>query len=161
AAAIERSVFVAVSARRLREIAGRDLDDLQPERHARRNQRSDQRRTERFDRVPENVMKTKSHAVRTAAPACPVERSSTATARVGIAGRALLLAILVVLTSPAFAQDIPMFHWQNFTASNGLPDNHVYCVLVDGGRVWAGTDNGLGLLENGKWTVFRPHADAK
>jgi len=37
-----------------------------------------------------------------------------------------------------------------------LPNNHVYCVLVDGDRVWAGTDNGLGLYENGKWKIYRP-----
>ena len=30
------------------------------------------------------------------------------------------------------------------------------CVLVDGERIWAGTDNGLGLYENGAWKVFRP-----
>ncbi len=37
---------------------------------------------------------------------------------------------------------------------NGLPDNHVYSVCVDGDRVWAGTDNGLALYEKGKWKVF-------
>ena len=37
---------------------------------------------------------------------------------------------------------------------NGLPDNHVYAVLVDGDRIWAGTDNGLGLYENGKWKTY-------
>jgi ligand-binding sensor domain-containing protein len=30
----------------------------------------------------------------------------------------------------------------------------VYSVLVDGDRIWAGTDNGLGLYENGKWTTY-------
>jgi ligand-binding sensor domain-containing protein len=30
----------------------------------------------------------------------------------------------------------------------------VYSVLVDGDRTWAGTDNGLGLYENGKWRTF-------
>ena len=29
-------------------------------------------------------------------------------------------------------------------------------LLVDGDRIWAGTENGLGLYENGKWKVFRP-----
>lgn len=59
------------------------------------------------------------------------------------------------------AQDMPMFRWENFTAANGLPDNHVYSVLVDGNRIWAGTDNGLGLYENGTWKVFRPDPAAK
>jgi ligand-binding sensor domain-containing protein len=49
-----------------------------------------------------------------------------------------------------------MFRWENFTTVDGLPDNHVFCVLVDGNRVWAGTENGLGLYENGKWKVYRP-----
>ena len=30
-----------------------------------------------------------------------------------------------------------MFRWENFTTANGLPDNHVFCVLVDGNRIWA------------------------
>lgn len=50
--------------------------------------------------------------------------------------------------------DMPRFRFENFTAANGLPDDHVYAVLVDGSRVWAGTDNGLGLYEDGKWRVF-------
>ena len=56
---------------------------------------------------------------------------------------------------------MPLFRWENFTTANGLPDNHVFCVLVDGNRVWAGTENGLGLYENGDWKVFRPVADSK
>jgi len=74
----------------------------------------------------------------------------------------LCIAITLLLTSSfVAAQDMPMFHWENFTTANGLPDNHVYCVLVDGNRVWAGTDNGLALYENGIWKVFRPDASAK
>src|SRR5258708_4147928 len=49
---------------------------------------------------------------------------------------------------------LPRFRWQNFTTANGLPDNHVFCVLVDGDRVWAGTENGLALYERGQWKVF-------
>jgi ligand-binding sensor domain-containing protein len=51
-------------------------------------------------------------------------------------------------------QELPRFRFENFTTANGLPDNHVYSVLVDGERVWAGTDNGLGLFENGKWKTY-------
>ena len=65
------------------------------------------------------------------------------------------LALLFVV-SVASAQDMPLFRWENFTTANGLPDNHVFCVLVDGNRIWAGTENGLGLYENGAWKVFRP-----
>lgn len=60
------------------------------------------------------------------------------------------------MLSGASAQELPMFRWENFTTANGLPDNHVYSVLVDGPRIWAGTDNGLGLYENGNWKIFRP-----
>jgi ligand-binding sensor domain-containing protein len=69
----------------------------------------------------------------------------------------ILLISLAPLTAQSFAAvpEMPEFHWQNFTTAQGLPDNHVFCVLVDGPRVWAGTENGLGLYENGKWRVFR------
>ena len=43
---------------------------------------------------------------------------------------------------------MPRFRFENFTTANGLPDNHVFSVLVDGDRIWAGTENGLGLYEN-------------
>jgi ligand-binding sensor domain-containing protein len=64
----------------------------------------------------------------------------------------LLLASVAVAEAPA----MPRFLWENFTTANGLPDNHVFCVLVDGARIWAGTENGLSLYENGKWKTFRP-----
>jgi ligand-binding sensor domain-containing protein len=68
-----------------------------------------------------------------------------------------LIAIIAVAV-PLFAAppDMPRFRWESFTTANGLPDNHVFCVLVDGNRIWAGTENGLALYENGKWKVFRP-----
>jgi ligand-binding sensor domain-containing protein len=49
---------------------------------------------------------------------------------------------------------MPQYRFENFTTANGLPDNHVFAVLVDGARIWAGTENGLALYENGKWRVF-------
>ncbi len=64
----------------------------------------------------------------------------------------LMLAVQAFATSP----DMPRYRWENFTTANGLPDNHVYSVLVDGDRIWAGTENGLAKYENGKWTVLRP-----
>jgi len=73
---------------------------------------------------------------------------------------AVLLALLVALALSSAAQnlppDIPMFRWENFTTANGLPDNHVFCVLVDGKRIWAGTENGLGLYQDGAWKIYRP-----
>ena len=71
--------------------------------------------------------------------------------RIWIATLAVFAAI-----SLAAGQDMPRFRWENFTTANGLPNNHVYCVLVDGDRIWAGTDNGLGVLESGKWKIYRP-----
>ena len=103
-------------------------------------------------------MKTISNNVGTAAIGCPVERSSTVKS---VSRAMLLLAIVAVFVPVAAAQDMPMFRWENFTTANGLPDNHVFCVLVDGNRIWAGTDNGLGLYENGTWKTFRPNPDAK
>ena len=70
----------------------------------------------------------------------------------------LVLTLFLLLSATVFAvtPDMPRFQWQNFTTANGLPDDHVFCVLVDGNRIWAGTENGLGLYENGAWKVFRP-----
>jgi ligand-binding sensor domain-containing protein len=49
---------------------------------------------------------------------------------------------------------MPRFRFENFTTANGLPDNHVFAVLVDGDRVWAGTENGLAVYENGSWKTY-------
>ena len=67
-------------------------------------------------------------------------------------------AILLVVATAALAAgpEMPRFRWESFTTANGLPDDHVFNVLVDGQRVWAATENGLGLYENGKWKVYRP-----
>ncbi len=40
--------------------------------------------------------------------------------------------------------------WENYTTANGMPDNKVFCVTVDGDRIWAGTEDGLVLIEKGK-----------
>jgi len=49
---------------------------------------------------------------------------------------------------------MPVFRFENFTTANGLPDNHVFAVLVDGDRVWAGTENGLAVFENRAWKTY-------
>ena len=67
-------------------------------------------------------------------------------------GTLCLAAALLAIS--ATAADLPRFRWQNFTVENGLPDNRVYCLAVDGERVWAGTDNGLALYEKGAWKGF-------
>ena len=54
----------------------------------------------------------------------------------------------------SLALRMPRFRFENFTTDNGLPDNHVYAVLVDGERVWAGTENGLAVFENHSWKTY-------
>jgi ligand-binding sensor domain-containing protein len=49
---------------------------------------------------------------------------------------------------------MPHFRFENFTTANGLPNDHVFAVLVDGDRIWAGTDNGLAVYENRAWKVY-------
>jgi ligand-binding sensor domain-containing protein len=49
---------------------------------------------------------------------------------------------------------MPRFRFENFTTANGLPNNHVFAVLVDGERIWAGTDNGLAVYENHTWKAY-------
>jgi ligand-binding sensor domain-containing protein len=49
---------------------------------------------------------------------------------------------------------LPRFHFENFTTANGLPNDHVYAVLVDGDRVWAGTEDGLAVYEKHAWKVY-------
>jgi len=49
---------------------------------------------------------------------------------------------------------MPRFRFENFTTASGLPDDHVFCVLVDGDRVWAGTNNGLAVYEHGTWKTY-------
>ena len=49
---------------------------------------------------------------------------------------------------------MPRFRFENFTTANGLPDDHVFNVLVDGDRIWAATENGLGVYEGGKWKSY-------
>ena len=57
----------------------------------------------------------------------------------------------------AAAPDMPRYRWENFTTANsGLPDDHIFNVKVDGNRIWAGTEHGLALYENGKWKVYTP-----
>ncbi len=51
-------------------------------------------------------------------------------------------------------------NWTSYTRNDGLPGNVVYSLVMDKkGRVWAGTENGIGVFENGKWRAF-PHDGA-
>ncbi|HXN45944.1 MAG TPA: hypothetical protein VN893_04845 [Bryobacteraceae bacterium] len=71
--------------------------------------------------------------------------------------RIFAAALVAVSIAAAAPPDMPRFRWENFTTSNSpLPDDHVFNVCVDGSRVWAGTEGGLALYENGKWKVYKP-----
>ncbi len=122
---------IALTAPYLHDGSARTLEEIwtvfNPNGPARRHQRSPERRAERPDRVPEDFMKRRS---RFCCWRCRRRSRRRRTCRVS-AGR----------TSPR---------------PNGLPDDHVFSVCVDGDRVWAATENGLGLYQNGKWRVFTP-----
>jgi ligand-binding sensor domain-containing protein len=70
--------------------------------------------------------------------------------------KALAIAFGLASALWAAAPEMPRFRWENFTTANGLPDDHVFNVCVDGRRVWAATENGLAVYENGRFQVCRP-----
>ena len=87
-----------------------------------------------------------------------MKRLHTANLVMTLLGTALAAA---TLAGSALAAPAPRPHlitrWENFTTANGMPDAKVFCVTVDGERVWAGTEDGLVLIEHGKVArVFKP-----
>ncbi len=71
----------------------------------------------------------------------------------------LPFALCLLTCSSSFAAPRPTLitRWENFTTKSGMPDAKVFCVTVDGSRVWAGTEDGLALIENGKVAkVYKP-----
>jgi ligand-binding sensor domain-containing protein len=75
--------------------------------------------------------------------------------------RWLLSMAGLFLFLPAAAGQSPALYtkWENFTTANGMPDAKVFSVAVDGDRVWAGTENGLVLIENSKVAKVYTTAD--
>ena len=59
-----------------------------------------------------------------------------------------------VVTHAGAIPAMPMYRFENYTTANGLPDNHVFSVLVEGDRIWAGTENGLALYQNHRWKTY-------
>jgi ligand-binding sensor domain-containing protein len=45
--------------------------------------------------------------------------------------------------------------WRTFTVADGLPNDHVFSVRVDGPRVWVGTEDGLALIDKPSGKVVR------
>ena len=81
-----------------------------------------------------------------------------ATGALGVAGQTAARPARKVhaLAQSQSVPAMPRFRIENFTTANGLPDNHVFSVLVDGDRVWAGTEDGLAVYENGAWKTYTP-----
>jgi len=67
---------------------------------------------------------------------------------------ATLATTILLCVTPAAGGDAPSMRWETFDTAAGLPSNKVFTVLVDGPRVWAGTEEGLAVLEDGTVRVF-------
>ncbi len=54
-----------------------------------------------------------------------------------------------LLAAPARPEALPYVytHWKQFTVKDGLPNDHIFAVKVDGPRVWIGTEGGLAMLD--------------
>ncbi len=62
-----------------------------------------------------------------------------------------LFAAMVGVSVQSAAQTPGLYtRWINYTPANGFPTGEVFCVTVDGARVWAGTSHGLVMLEGGR-----------
>ena len=73
--------------------------------------------------------------------------------------RRLVIALATLLIAvPATAQKpVASMRWENFGTANGMPDEKVFCVAVDGDNVWAGTENGLVLINKGQIKkIYKP-----
>ncbi len=46
-------------------------------------------------------------------------------------------------------------HWKQFTVEDGLPNDHIFAVKVDGPRVWVGTEDGLALIDKASGKVVK------
>jgi hypothetical protein len=83
-----------------------------------------------------------------------------------VRGAASLLAVLA-FTAPVLAQGatpaaagtpkLPYVYtkWKHFTTADGLPNDHIMAVKVDGPRVWVGTEDGLALIDKPTAKVVR------
>ena len=51
--------------------------------------------------------------------------------------------------------ELPLFtQWEIFTKKDGLPSDKANCAKIDGDRVLIGTDKGLAIYQDNKWTVL-------
>ena len=67
----------------------------------------------------------------------------------------VLVALLLPPGGAASAAGPPLYtEWEEVHVADGLPAEKVFFVAVDGPRVWAGTDHGVGVLEDGAWKTY-------
>ena len=67
---------------------------------------------------------------------------------------AAMIFLSTSISLHAATPEMPQYRWENFTIANGLPNSHVFSVLVDGERIWAGTEEGLSVYESGRWKTY-------
>lgn len=71
--------------------------------------------------------------------------------------RLVLSSFLLLISLPCVGEELVYTSWENYTVASGMPDEKILCVAVDGNRVWAGTRNGVVLIEKGRIVkVFKP-----
>src|SRR3974390_2513398 len=69
----------------------------------------------------------------------------------------ITLATLLIAVPAAAQKPVASMRWENFGTANGMPDEKVFCVAVDGDNVWAGTENGLVLINKGQIKkIYKP-----
>jgi len=56
---------------------------------------------------------------------------------------------LATITFAAEPPKLPYVYtkWKHFTVEDGLPNDHIFAVKVDGPRVWVGTEDGLAMID--------------
>jgi ligand-binding sensor domain-containing protein len=61
----------------------------------------------------------------------------------------ILLVLCILLVAPVAAEQLPYVYtsWKQFTVADGLPNDHIFAVKVDGPHVWIGTEDGLARLD--------------
>ena len=76
----------------------------------------------------------------------------------------LALVLLAALAAPAAASSaapgapkLPYVYtnWKQFTVADGLPNDHIFAVKVDGPRVWVGTEDGLAMIDKATGKVAK------
>jgi ligand-binding sensor domain-containing protein len=65
--------------------------------------------------------------------------------------RIVLVAMAAVIGAHGAdqSQKLPYVYtkWKHFTVADGLPNDHIFAVKVDGDRIWVGTEDGLALID--------------